>query len=83
MNDQNCGIVRGQVPVVKCEAKEVHRRHGEQYTYILPRRHDVTAVLKRIKVTVSLRPAPQDRLKMIKYSSSLSRTPLFKRPFSF
>lgn len=53
MNNQNCEIVRGQVPVVKCEAKKVHRRHGEQYTY---RGNDVTAVLKGIKETVSLRP---------------------------
>ncbi|TYJ52646.1 hypothetical protein B9479_006738 [Cryptococcus floricola] len=61
VNDQNCEMVRGQVMLVKCDAKDVHIRHGDQYTYVLPR-GDGTAVLGGIKET-SLEPAPQDWLR--------------------
>ncbi|WVQ83731.1 hypothetical protein IAT38_005875 [Cryptococcus sp. DSM 104549] len=61
VNDQGCRMVRGQVMLVQCDAKDVHIRHGPQYTYILPR-GDGTAVLGGIKET-SLEPAPQDWLR--------------------
>ncbi|WVQ83330.1 hypothetical protein IAT38_005469 [Cryptococcus sp. DSM 104549] len=62
VNDETCQMVRGQVILVKSTAKEVHIRHGENYTYVLPR-GDGTAILGGIKEFHDVEPAPKEWLR--------------------